>query len=159
MQCANAFLPIKFTFCLLLHLMFLNPWTLRNTRLTTLYTEFSSFLHTSQASLSIYSNTSIVSALKEVRASFIVGFWDQWSFGAVPKLLLPTCKQMLLHEKFSELKQSAAPFDPAPLCFTVGGTMKPWGINMIILYSFTLKMLPTSIVAQQHETMYHCWLH
>lgn len=50
--------------------------------------------------------------------------------------------------------QSWAPFDPAPLSFTVGGTMESWGINMIILYSLTLKMLVTSIVAQQHETVY-----
>lgn len=113
----------------------------------------------SQASSSIYSNSSIVSALKEVGASFPMGFWDVWSLGAVPKLPLLTCKLLLLHEKFSELQQSAAPFDPAPPSFTMGGTTEPWGINMIMLYSFTLKILSTGIVAQQHETVYHCWLH
>lgn len=54
-----------------------------------------------------------------------MGFWDLLSLGAVLKLPLLTCEPLLLHEKFSELKQSAAPFDPAPLSFTMGGTMEP----------------------------------
>lgn len=87
-HCAKAFLLIKFMFCLLLRLMSHYPWTLRNARLTTLSIVFQFFLHPSQASPSIYSNLSIISALKEVRASFPVGFWDLWSLGAVLKLPL-----------------------------------------------------------------------
>lgn len=109
MHCAKAFLLIKFMFCLLLCLMCFYPWTLRSTRLSTLSIAFNFFLHPSQASPSIYSNPSIIPALEEARASFLVVFWDLWSLGAVPKLPLLTCKLMLLHEKFSELKQSAGP--------------------------------------------------
>lgn len=160
MHRAKAFLLIKFVFCFLLRLASLHHWTPRSTRLTMLSISFfPPPPHPSQASPSIYSNSAIVSALKEWRASFPMGFWDVWSLGAVPKLPLLTCKLLLLHEKFSELQQSAAPFHPASLSFTIGGTTEPWGINMIMLYSFTLKILATGIVAQQHEAVYHCWLH
>lgn len=88
MHCAKAFLLIKFMFCLLPCLMSLYPWTLRSARFSPLFLFFF-FLHPSWASPSIYSNSSIVSALKEVSASFPVGFWDLWSLRAVPKASPP----------------------------------------------------------------------
>lgn len=48
MHCAKAFLLIKFMFCLLLNLMWLYPWTLRNAKLTTLF--FFSYSPTSLSS-------------------------------------------------------------------------------------------------------------
>lgn len=46
--------------------------------------EFSFSLYHPQASSSFYPDPSIISALKEVRTSFLMGFWDSWNLGAVP---------------------------------------------------------------------------
>lgn len=74
MHCAEAFLLIKFMFCLLLSLY---PWTPRSIRLTTLSIAFN-FFPTSLLSFLSSLTLSIISALKEVTASFLLGPVELW---------------------------------------------------------------------------------